>query len=307
MDKLAVILNPWAGRGLAGRQRAKLERALQAAALPFHLLTTDRAGGATALATEALAHGYRPIAVVGGDGTLNEVASAILHHQAQCGEQVPLGIVPVGTGSDFIKSLPGFAPNDIPAAVARLAGGRTWPIDAGRICVSTGSQQHSHYFINNLALGIDAHVAAETQQLTRLKGLAAYLVGALRALARYQPQPVTLRFGTTELVQSFLLATVANGRCQGGGFWLTPDAQLDDGQFDLCLVAPLRPTAIIRYLPLAMRGKHTTLPRVHMATASQVDIAYTRPALVVTDGEVIATVAQRVQVELLPQTLAVIV
>jgi YegS/Rv2252/BmrU family lipid kinase len=309
MAELCVILNPHAGRGRAGRRQAELEQALHSAGLDYRLHRTRKRGDTAKLAYQALQHGYNTIAVVGGDGSINEGVNALLHHAAHrrlSHAQGALGIVPMGTGSDFIKSLEGFTSNDIGAAVARLAAGHTRRIDAGRVRVTSDSSEYTHFFINNLALGIDAAVAAESQHIPYLTGTASYMAGAVRALLQHRIQPMTVHFADTELHRSFLLATVANGRCQGGGFWLTPDALLDDGLFDLCLVDRLRPDQIVRYLPRAMRGTHTDLPRVQMARASHMTVEYTRPALVVTDGEVVATAARQLTVDVLPAALALL-
>jgi YegS/Rv2252/BmrU family lipid kinase len=310
MAELCVILNPHAGRGRAGRRQAELEQALHSAALDYRLHRTRKRGDAAKLAYQALQQGYNTIAVVGGDGSINEVVNALLHHASReqlAQPQAALGIVPMGTGSDFIKSLERFVPDDIRASVARLAAGHTRRIDAGRVQVTSDTGEQTHFFINNLALGIDAAVAAESQRIPYLTGTASYMAGAVRALLQYRIQPMTVRFADTELRRTLLLATVANGRCQGGGFWLTPDALLDDGLLDLCLVDRLRPDQIVRYLPRAMRGKHTGLPRVQMARASHITVEYTRPALIVTDGEVIATAARRLTVDVLPAALALLV
>jgi YegS/Rv2252/BmrU family lipid kinase len=307
MEKHCIILNPVAGRGYAGKQRPVLEKALRQQGIAFDLMPTSLARGVSQQVRQALAQGYRRVVAVGGDGTIHEVASAILQHTEEGSHSVTLGIVPIGTGSDFIKSLEGFQPNDIPGSVARLARGHTRRIDAGRVQVTTAAQKVTHFFVNNLALGIDALVAAETNNVRYVRGLAAYMVGAMRALLAYTAQPMSVRFDNTEMQQPFLLATVTIGRCQGGGFWLTPDALLDDGLFDLCLVDNLRPDQIVRYLPRAMQGTHTRLPRVHMARASRVEVVYSTPALIVTDGEVIATDAQRLEVDIVQQMLEIIV
>jgi YegS/Rv2252/BmrU family lipid kinase len=310
MAELCVILNPHAGRGRAGRRQAELEQALCAAALDYRLHRTRQRGDAAKLAYQELQQGCDTLAVVGGDGSINEVVNALLHHAAHrrlSQAQAALGIVPVGTGSDFIKSLEGFTSDDIGAAVDRLAAKHTRRIDAGRVQVVSDTGEHTHFFINNLALGIDAAVAAESQRVPYLTGTASYMAGAVRALLQHRIQPMTVRYADTELRRTFLLATVANGRCQGGGFWLTPDASLDDGLLDMCLVDRLRPDQIVHYLPRAMRGKHTRLPRVQMARASHITVEYTRPALIVTDGEVVATAARRLTVDVLPAALALLV
>lgn len=306
MSKLCVILNPRAGRGLAARRRGELEQALHAARLDFELLTTSDHGNAAEPARQALERGYRRLVAVGGDGTIHQVAGAMLAERAQRAPAA-LGIVPLGSGSDLIKSLEGFRSNDIAGSVSRLTAWRTRRIDAGHVHIVGSTQNQSCYFLNNLALGIDAHVAAASQNIPYLTGTAVYLVGALRALMTYRLQPLRMRFHSTELHTSFLLATVANGRCQGGGFWFTPEALLDDGLFDLCLVERLSLGQILRYLPRAMKGTHTSLPRVRMARASQVAIEYSAPSLVIADGEVIARDAQRLTVEVLPQTLEIVV
>jgi YegS/Rv2252/BmrU family lipid kinase len=299
MRDLCVILNPRAGRGQADRRRDELTATLHAAGLDFELIVTRAPGDATIQARQAVARGVQRLAVVGGDGTISEVAHALLTSEAA----PPLGIIPIGTGNDFIRSLPGIKPNDLTGAVARLCRHQPQLIDAGRVTISTDTAQSTHYFVNNLALGIDAAVAAAAQRYTWLSGLPAYLAGAVHALATYKLQPLTLRFAGQTVCKPLLLATVANGRCQGGGFWLTPDARLDDGLFDLCLVEKLRPDQIIHYLPRALWGRHTHLPRVTMARAAEVEVTYTTPALVVTDGEVAATAAHHLRVELLPRAL----
>jgi YegS/Rv2252/BmrU family lipid kinase len=305
MPELVVILNPQAGRGAAGQRRGELEQALHAARLDAVVEPTQAGDHAPELVHQALDRGIRRLAVVGGDGTINQVASALLRHPA--GHEAALGIVPIGTGNDFIKSLAGYAANDLPRAVQRLAAGHTRQIDAGQAQLTTadGAQQ-THCFINNLALGIDALVAAESERVPLLRGRAAYLGGAVRALLAYRVQPIRLRFADTERHQGLLLATVANGRCQGGGFWLTPDALLDDGLLDVCLVEPLRPDQVFTYLPRAMRGAHTGLRKVHMARAAAVEVEYSTPALVVTDGEVAAHAVQRLEVRVLPRALRLI-
>jgi diacylglycerol kinase family enzyme len=106
--------------------------------------------------------------------------------------------------------------------------------------------------------------------------------------------------------QGWLLATIASGRCQGGGFWLTPDALLDDGMLDLCLVERLRPDQIVRYILRGMRGTHTNLPRVQMARTSHITLDYPTPALVVADGEVVARDASRLEISVLPRALTLL-
>ncbi|HEU5088702.1 MAG TPA: diacylglycerol kinase family lipid kinase, partial [Roseiflexaceae bacterium] len=101
--------------------------------------------------------------------------------------------------------------------------------------------------------------------------------------------------------------SVANGRAQAGGFYLTPEAAVDDGLLDLCLVDDLRLDEIARYIPKVLRGKHTHLRQVRMGRAASVRIACSAPMPVATDGEVLAVDARRIHVEIVPRALDLLV
>jgi diacylglycerol kinase family enzyme len=155
-------------------------------------------------------------------------------------------------------------------------------------------------------MGLDAQVAAEALKLTRLKGMAVYLVAIIRALANYKAHPMTVEYDDRRVHRRLLFTSVANGRCQGAGFWLTPDALVDDGLLDLCLVDNLRLDQIIRYIPKLMEGSHTTLKQVTMGRARRIHITCAAPLPIATDGEVITVGAQEASVETLPAALDVL-
>ena len=303
MDKTLIILNPWAGRGIAGQRRADLESALTQAGVPFELVTTHARGGATELAWQGAERGYDTIVAVGGDGTINEVVNGIKGAEASQGRRARLGIIPLGTGSDFIKALDGVDPNDIAAGVRRLTTARPRPIDLGRVQVADGE---TRFFINAVGMGLDAQVAAESLKLTHLKGMAVYLVAIIRALANYRAHPMQVVYDDQRVHRRLLFASIANGRCQGAGFWLTPSAQVDDGMLDLCLVDNLRLDEIIRYIPRLMEGSHTTLKQVTMGRARHITVSCAAPVPVATDGEVIATAAREIRIETLPAAIEVL-
>lgn len=305
--KRYIILNPWAGRGLAGQRRGELEQALRRADLSFDIVTTHARGGATELTYQAIERGYDQIIAVGGDGTINEIVNGIIGCRQSQGRGATLGIVPLGTGSDFVKALDGVQPNDLSDAVRRLAEAKTRLVDAGRIVVEAGNQETTRCFINGLGMGLDAQVAVESLKLTKFKGLAVYLVAILRALAVYKAHPMTVRFDEYEVRRRLLFASVANGRCQGGGFWLTPEALIDDGMLDLCMIDKMRLDEIIRHITKLLDGSHTKLRQVTMGRARHVEVTCNRPIPVATDGEVVATDARRIWVEVLPGAIEVVV
>jgi diacylglycerol kinase (ATP) len=303
MHKTLIILNPWAGRGVAGQRRPDLEAALAEAGVAFDLVTTHARGGATELAWQGIERGYDPLVAVGGDGTINEIVNGIKGAEASLGRRARLGIIPLGTGSDFIKTLDGVDANDIAGGVRRIARGTPSAVDLGRVQVAEGD---TRYFINAVGMGLDAQVAAESLKLTRLKGMAVYLVAIIRALANYRAHPMTVEYDGQRLHRRLLFASIANGRCQGAGFWLTPSALIDDGLLDLCLVDNMRLDQIIRYIPRLMEGTHTSLKQVTMGRARSIHVTSSAPVPVATDGEVIALAARDITVETLPAALDVL-
>lgn len=304
MDRVMIILNPWAGRGRAGKKRPKLEQALRKAGIDYELVPTHLRGGAIELAWQAVDRGFERIVAVGGDGTINEVVNGIKGAEQKLGRRAKLGIIPLGTGSDFIKSLDGVKPNDLAGGIRRLQSGRSIPVDIGRVQVARNAPR---YFVNALGTGLDAQVAFEALQLSRLRGIAVYLVSIFRALARYKAHPMTVQYDDKRVYRRLLFASIANGRCQGGGFWLTPEALIDDGQLDLCIIDHMRLPEIVRHIPKVMGGTHTHLKQVTMGRAKHIRVECPAPIPVATDGEVIATDARQVTVETLPHGLEVLV
>ena len=283
---LYVILNPSAQKGHAAQREQAVRAALQNAELPFELARTEFSGHAQQLAAAAAEQDrYSAVVAVGGDGTINEVVNGLL------GSSTPLGLIPIGTGNDLVKMID-LPPNRPLLAAQRLRDGTPRPVDVG---VANGRA-----FINGLGCGFDAQIAVENQRPSRLRGFAVYLVALLRALRHYQAPSMRVHFDGQTVEQPMLLTTIGNGRCHGGGFWVTPDAQLDDGQFDVCLCAAMRLDEILRHVPKVIRGKHTRLKQVRMARARQVTIESAAPVPVHLDGEILGAALQQVTVEIRP-------
>ncbi len=301
--KTCVVLNPAAGRGTAGRRRGELEAALRATGLDYSLVTTHARGGATELTFQALGHGCEQVVAVGGDGTINEVVNGIFGSRTRGLGDAALGIIPLGTGSDFVRELAGLSSGDLVSASRRIAAGQTRPVDLGQVRIKAGTQEFERVFVNGLGAGIDAQVAVEVGKIPWLTGLAAYMLASLRALARYRPGLMTVRYDGKELRKKLYFATLGNGRYQGGGFMMTPAGKIDDGMLDLCAVESLRPDQVLRYYPKLLNGSHVKLSVVTTARVRQVTISSAVPFPVATDGEVIATDAVYVSVKTLPGAL----
>ncbi|NJK82180.1 MAG: diacylglycerol kinase family lipid kinase [Chloroflexaceae bacterium] len=300
-----IILNPKAGRGRAGRQQPLIERTLRALQLPFDLERTNGPGDATRLAQQAVEAGYQQVVLIGGDGTLNEVVTGML--TAANRPTTSLGLIPIGSGNDFSRSFEGIKPDDIKGSIARLQRNQVRHIDVGRITTSDGTSTSISYMINNIGLAIDGMVAATVHDVPLLRRTAAYMAASLRALLVYRAYPMQIRFNNTKFNREFLIATITNTRWQGGGYQLTPDAKPDDGLLDLCLVDMMPIHRALMHLPKSRNGSHIKVPAVHMGQAQRVEVAFSVPTLVTSDGEVIATDARELVVEALPGVVDLVV
>ncbi|MFQ5592552.1 MAG: diacylglycerol/lipid kinase family protein [Anaerolineae bacterium] len=306
------MLNPIAGRGLAARLEPTVVETLRRYDVEFDAVATTDRGDGVRLARDAVETGYHSIIAVGGDGIVHEVVNGILHAGAGP-DDVTLGILPAGSGNDFVKmlDLPG---EDIATACLRIGRGQTRVVDVGRIneMMSGGRPVYSEsagrpgYFANMLGIGFTGLVAIESQKIDWLTGLPLYLVALIRTLAlTYQTPQMEMNLDGNLISQRTTEVAIANGRCQGGGFWMTPDAEVDDGWFDLAIARGLSRVGIMQLIPDLMRGTHVDKEPVTMARARRVTINSAHPLPVQADGEILASRATYLDLEILPQKLRV--
>lgn len=293
-----VIVNPAASRGHALGAWEPARRVLDAASAEYEVALTERPRHATELAERAARDGWSAVVAVGGDGTVHEVANGLL--RASAGETTrPLGIIGVGTGNDFIKRLG--LPRRHPAkAAARLLHAEPRQVDAGRL--------DEEYFTNGVGVGFDARVAIEARRVRGLRGMAVYAAALVRVLRHHRTPRMRLHLDGRLIVDRPLtLITVANGPCHGGGFWLCPDARLNDGALDLCVADALTPAQLLPLVPRVMRGTHVTRPDVQMLRGHSVHISSDEPLPVHADGEIYSEAAHELKLEVLPGRLTVLV
>jgi diacylglycerol kinase (ATP) len=274
-----VILNPTSGGGAAARVASEIERELLRRGVEFELLRTRAPGDAVELAAVA-AREHRPDFVVaaGGDGTAHEVANGLL---ASGDHTTGLAVLPIGTGNDFVKVVPGLTPRA--AAYDTIAAGHSRMIDAGHV---TWGDRHE-FFINGMGTGIDVDVVRQIERYRHLPGALVYLVALLKALTSFRAIPIHARADGETIDRKVMMLALGNGRCVGGAFWLTPDASPDDGLLDVCVVDEVRGFAIARALPRILRGTHGSLDIVstRRARAVQIDVPDDRPLYFQLDGE----------------------
>lgn len=311
MGRVQVILNPYAGRGTAGKLRGRLVAALTQAGLEFELTETRGPGEATALAAQALRAGSEIVVAAGGDGTVNEVLNGLAEATPEDATIRKLAILPIGSGNDLADMLG--CPRDIAQAAARIATGHTRTIDVGKVLLTSASGHHRlHYFDNNMGLGFEAQVTLESYRIHWGASSLRYVMAALAALRRYHMPRIELRWEAEdghmeERRMPALLVSIGNSPRTGGVFYLTPDARLDDGLFDLGVVREVSRGRVLILLPKTLRGAHRNEPVIELTRCRRLWFYCAETVPVHMDGEVVMEDVQTAEVEMLPRRLEIVV
>jgi diacylglycerol kinase (ATP) len=288
-----VLVNPAAGRG---RRRARVRDYLDL--LRRHLgdfepAVTARAGDEVGLIDRALSDGAACIVALGGDGTWSTAADRIL---ASGRREVALGLMPVGTGNDFGKSIG--VRHDRAEAVARAIAERsTRVVDVGRI--------GGRHFLNVVGLGFDIAVIDDAARTPLLRGDLLYRFCALRQLFRFPGVEVAVAAaGQPPRSMRLLMLTVSNANYFGGSFHIAPRASLTDGRLDLVAIADAGPLGRANLFSEVSRGRHEGLARVTIEQAPSFAVHFEGTLRYEADGEVYASASPLV-VEAVPGALRV--
>lgn len=279
--RIKVILNPKADRGRAARLEDELALWGQRYG-GLDVVCTEAPGHAVVLAQAAAEAGYERIAAAGGDGTAHEVANGLMSVPAS--QRPPMALISMGSGNDYAFGLNMLAP--VPAAIGRLFQGEPRLLDLAEVVDNRGQRR---YVINGIGIGFDAAVTIATSKIHRIRGFAAYFVGALQTIILHNERPqLEVQFDDERVQQKSLMLSIGVGPRIGGGFMLTPDATFDDGQIDSCLVDSIGRVTMLRMLPKAMKGQHTEAPFVQMRRCERIDIRSDTPLPIHVDGEIFA-------------------
>lgn len=293
---LKIIMNTHGGRHSSDTKLALIERGMQAAGLAFDLAPTEYPNHAVELARQAVAAGYKIIVAAGGDGTLNEVVNGMM--QAAAGPaDVMLAILPLGTANDLAHTLK--LPTDITAACHRIAAGNSRLIDVG--CVN------GRYFANNSAVGLEPVVTVTQHRMRWIKGSVRYIVAALKCILAAKPWQARLEWDAGVFEGPVVLVSVGNGPRTGGAFFITPKAQVDDGQFDFVYGLGMSRLRLLWLLPQTFSGRHLGSRMVVNRRTTELAITITPASPIQADGEVFETSATHIKYKILPGRLRVIV
>lgn len=252
--QIACLVNPTAGSGAHHRRIDRAVATLRAAGHRVTVISGGSAAESTSLLRRELKAGPEAIVVVGGDGTVSLAA------QELAGTDLPMGIIPTGTGNDLATAL---GTGGIDAAVTAVLGGRTRTIDLARAASADGGR----LFATVLASGFDAKVNDRANAMRWPRGPLRYTIALLIEFVRLRASMIDVELelpdGTHRSVPGpFVLAAVGNCPAYGGGIPICPDADPTDGLLDVTLVRSAGRLRLLRLLPRLYHGTHPTVPEV---------------------------------------------
>ena len=289
-ERFLLVVNPRAGAGRAKKRIPALEEALREGRAEFETVQTTGPGDATRIVRDAIAAGLAGVAVVGGDGTLNEAVNGFFQADGTpVKTDAWLGALPCGTGGDFRKTV-GIS-NEPAAMVTRMLWAKPRPIDVGWLEFHDDEgAQVSRAFVNIASFGVGGLVDKLVNDGPKwMGGKPAFLLGAVRAIARYQKRRVRITVDGGEARETDILnVAVANGQFFGGGMHIAPEAEIDDGLFDVVGLENLSLQDVAALAPHLYRGTLLGRPGVTHVRGARVvaePADYLGPILLDVDGE----------------------
>jgi diacylglycerol kinase (ATP) len=220
---ILFLVNPVSGGKSKEKLIIKLKSLIDKNAVSAEVYQTTSRNDTIEKAALAVQKNYQSVVAVGGDGTINDIASQLV------GTQTALGIIPMGSGNGLSRELK--IPFELEKAFELILKNRIKEVDSGLV--------NDIPFFNIAGIGFDAHIAGLFEQ-AQSRGLMGYLKLILRSYGSYVPEKYTIQIGTKTFKQSAFVLAVCNGRQFGNNAWIGPNAKLDDGQLDITLIKTAR-------------------------------------------------------------------
>jgi len=285
---LALLVNPSSAGGKTLKLLPRVEQALDARRIVFRVQKTKGLEHGVEQALNAIEAGEIPV-VMSGDGLVGAVGGAM------AGSEAPLGIVPGGRGNDLARVLG--IPDDPEAAVEVLAAGHSRRIDVGE---ANGAR-----FLGIVSVGFDSEANRLANETHFLRGNLVYAYAALRTLLTWKPARFTVRVDEERARLTGYSVSVANSKAFGGGMFIAPDAELDDGEFDIVAIGEVGKLRFLRNLPKVFKGTHVEDDDVRVFRAQHLELTASKPFPVYADGEHLTDLPAALRV--LPKALSVLV
>ncbi|WP_182200992.1 diacylglycerol kinase [Paraliobacillus salinarum] len=272
MQRARIIYNPTSGRELFKKELPLVLQRFEQAGYETSVHATTGIGDATTAASQAVDRGFDVIVAAGGDGTINEVINGM----AEKDNRPKLGIIPVGTTNDFARAL--HIPRQIDKAVDVILANRSVALDIGRV--------NDHYFMNIAGGGKLTELSYEApSKLKTMIGQLAYYLKGIEMLPSLRPINVRIEYDGTLFEDEIMLFLVANTNSIGGFEKLAPDAEMNDGVFDLLILKKTNLAEFVRIATQALKGNHLEDDRILYTRAKRIKVSTDEKMQLNVDGE----------------------
>jgi len=285
--RTVVVVNPNSQGGKLGRRWRELADTI-GRAFPYDEALTTGPGDATRLTREALRAGAERIVAIGGDGTVNEVVNGFFENGVAIAPDATFALLPFGTGGDFRRTMG--IPVDPVEAAALIAANHRKRIDVGKLTfVATNGEPATRMFANIASFGVSGVVDRLVNESGKKLGRLSFMLATARATWSYKNQRVQLVFDGTDRVETTInTVAVANGRYFGGAMMVAPDAEVDDGQFDVIAMGDFTFGDLVTSGRRLYKGTHLAMDKVTVRRAKVVEAEGVDPGAVIeldVDGE----------------------
>ena len=288
-DTFLAVVNPAAAGGRCRRLVPDALDRLRAGGIKLEVVETTGPGQATHMARDGYARGYRKFIAVGGDGTSYEIVNGLFPRR-ESDEAITLAFLPLGTGNSFLRE---FSDRGVEHAIEALLARRSQPCDVLRLRHGEGVL----HYINLLAMGFAADVAALRARRFSGWGELGYQSSIFVSLARLRRRPFPLRIDGDEIDRRpCLFLTFSNSKFTGGTMMIAPQADVNDGLIEYVRWGPIGRLGLIRNLPTLYDGTHIQHPMAERRAAKRIDFYLNAPVDVMVDGEVLTLQCQTLDV-----------
>jgi YegS/Rv2252/BmrU family lipid kinase len=291
--RVVFLVNPASSNGSTGKRWPEL--AHRAAQLGLHgeTLFSERPGHLIELAEQAARGGAALVVAVGGDGTLNETVNGVM----RAGASAEVATIPLGTGMDFVRTYG--IPSRFDDAVRTIVTGTTRTIDVGRVSYRTWDGHDAERYVANVgSVGMSAAIAQRANGMSKvLGGKATFFYALVRVFLEWQNTLVRVELEGGEQREARMHdVIVANGRWHGGAMMLAPEAEPDDGLFDVVLIGDINKRDFVTTAPKIYKGTYLAHPKVDLLRARALTVDAPERLPIELDGEQVGTTPTRFEV-----------
>ncbi len=299
------IVNPQSAGGRTRQNWDKIAPAMEAALGELKVLFTDSIGSATKLCQQALDQGVELVISVGGDGTNNEVMNGFFLPDGTLRKaDAQFAFIPMGSGGDLRRTLPHATTAE--QMIAQIRSGTVRKLDVGKVTFQgANGQENQRFFLNITSIGISGDVNQRVNRSRKLfGGPATFFLASARAVLSYKNPMCKLQIDEKEAFEKKChLIIVANGRYFGGGMKAAPDAEMDDGFFDLVILGDYSKSTMLGKGSLIYQGKHLNMPDTTLQRIRKLHLTCDREIWIDIDGEVPGHTPATI--EIIPQVLPI--